>query len=186
MRSESLGNQLQRIGGIAAVALVLAAGLATFALLKRIVPPPTPTPTPRTLSTPSTPIVTPATPSAATAGATSGGQDPIAASQRQFLKAQTRQQQQAAVIARRQRIAQARWLAAHAGKTTTTRISGPSGIAVGRSTSPSGGTGSASGTSGSSSSTGAPSAHTTPKNPTGGVPAFTPGKTSTTGANGHK
>ena len=76
--------------GLAAVAIVLAAGLATFAVLHRIIPPPTPAPTPQTLSTPSTPIVTPATPSAATAGATSGGQDPIAASQQRFSPAARR------------------------------------------------------------------------------------------------
>lgn len=101
MSADSLSSQLHRIGPLAAVSVVLALGLGTFALLKRVVSRPARTPTPTAIALPRTQLVVPpASPNASTA--TSGGSDPLAAAQVRTLKGLARLQQQQVELARRQ------------------------------------------------------------------------------------
>jgi len=100
MPSETLNDQLRRIGAIVAACVVAAATLGTFALLKRIIPTSTAAPAPRTIIPTKTRIVVPPT-SAAAASAITGGTDPVASAQAQTERELKRWQQQQIEIARR-------------------------------------------------------------------------------------
>jgi hypothetical protein len=100
--AESLPDQLRRIGALAAVCVVAALALGTFAVLKRVVPSgpasaPTATPHPVHVHIAVAPV-------AAGAAATAAGDanDPITASQAQTLKNETGAEQQQARLYRRQ------------------------------------------------------------------------------------
>ncbi len=111
MPADSLTGQLHRIGPLAAVCVVLALALGTFALLKRIISTPARTPAPTTVAPPRTRLeVPPASPNAA--AATGGSSDPLAAAQAQTLKGLTRIQQQQGELARKQAAIFRRQLAA--------------------------------------------------------------------------
>jgi hypothetical protein len=117
--ADSLTSQLQRIGPFAAVCVVLALALGTFALLKRIVPPPAKTPAPTTLVPSHTHIVVP--PASPSAAAATGAGDPLAKAETQTLKGLTRGEHQQVRISRQQATAVAHGLAAARHRSGTIR-----------------------------------------------------------------
>jgi hypothetical protein len=141
MSGENLSDQLRRIGGLAAAAVILGAAFAVFAVMRRIVPASTSTPTPAAVVPLKTRILA-APVSAAAASAVSGtgvanSTDPLAVSQAQTARALARSQRQEMTIVRRQRAAVRRGIAAsarslHHERTTTHRavVRAPGGAAV--------------------------------------------------------
>jgi hypothetical protein len=105
MRSEDLAEQLRRIGGIAAAAVIIAAALGTFALAKRLIPASAASSAPTAaVAAPAKARVTavPAGVTAASAVGSGKGRDPLAAAQVQTEHALERSQHQELSIARRQ------------------------------------------------------------------------------------
>ncbi len=155
MPTESLASQLQRIGPLAGVCVVLALALGTFALLKRVFPSASKSPAPSVVAPSQTGVAV--SPIASPAG-TGGGSDPLAAAQAKALKALTRSQQQEAQLSRRQAAAFAAGLTASKARNgtsgTTFRVPHPAGTPT---TAPSSGSGQENKTP------------TKPARPTGGV-----------------
>jgi hypothetical protein len=106
MVSEGVSDQLRRIGGLAAAAVVLAAALATFAILERLIGPATPVPAPRT-ERPASVGVSAAPPGAGaasvvSAAGNSAGADPLTQAQIRTQRELARAQRQEVALARRQ------------------------------------------------------------------------------------
>lgn len=141
MTGENLSDQLRRIGGLAAAAVILGAAFAVFAVMRRIVPASTSAPTPAAVVLPKTRILAaPASAAAASAVSGTGGAnstDPLAVSQVQTDRARARSQRQQMMIVRRQQAAVRRGIAASArslrhrrNRTPRAAVRPPGGAAV--------------------------------------------------------